>query len=213
MPADLFTPQDGAQAIDAGAVLLHGFALPHDAALVNEIHRIAERAPFRHMVTPGGFTMSVAMTNVGRLGWVTEASGYRYDEHDPQADKPWPAMPESFRMLATLAAAQAGFAAFEPDACLINCYEPGARMSLHQDKNEIDFAAPIVSVSLGLPATFLFGGLKRKDRPARLPLVHGDVVVWGGPARLRFHGVAPLKEGSHPLTGRRRFNLTFRKAG
>jgi alkylated DNA repair protein (DNA oxidative demethylase) len=213
MTADLFTAPDAKQVIAEGAVLLHGFALPHAAALVGAIERITGHAPFRHMVTPGGFTMSVAMSNCGALGWVTEASGYRYDALDPQTDKPWPAMPEAFRSLATQAAREAGFEDFEADACLINCYEPGARMSLHQDRNEVDFAAPIVSVSLGLPATFLFGGLKRKDRPARLALVHGDVVVWGGPARLRFHGVSPLKEGSHPLAGRRRFNLTFRKAG
>jgi alkylated DNA repair protein (DNA oxidative demethylase) len=164
------------------------------------------------MVTPGGHQMSVAMTNCGGLGWVTDRSGYRYDANDPEAGRPWPAMPRSFRELAKVAAAQAGFEGFSPDACLINRYQPGARMSLHQDKDEEDFAAPIVSVSLGLPATFLFGGLKRSDKPRRFRLEHGDIAVWGGPARLVFHGVAPLADGEHALLGRQRINLTFRKA-
>jgi alkylated DNA repair protein (DNA oxidative demethylase) len=164
------------------------------------------------MVTPGGHQMSVAMTNCGGLGWVTDRSGYRYDANDPEAGRPWPAMPRSFHELAEQAADHAGFGGFSPDACLINRYRPGARMSLHQDKDEEDFAAPIVSVSLGLPATFLFGGLKRSDKPRRFRLQHGDIAVWGGPARLAFHGVAPLADGEHALLGRQRINLTFRKA-
>jgi DNA oxidative demethylase len=164
------------------------------------------------MVTPGGYEMSVAMTNCGSAGWVTDRSGYRYDRNDPQGGKPWPAMPPSFRALAAQAAEAAGFAGFSPDACLINRYQPGARMSLHQDKDELDFGAPIVSVSLGLPAIFLFGGLKRSDKPRRFRLQHGDIVVWGGPARLVFHGVAPLADGEHAVLGRQRINLTFRKA-
>jgi alkylated DNA repair protein (DNA oxidative demethylase) len=152
------------------------------------------------------------MTNCGGVGWVTDRSGYRYDANDPEAGKRWPAMPPSFRELAERAADRAGFGGFSPDACLVNRYQPGARMSLHQDKDEHDFGAPIVSVSLGLPAVFLFGGLKRSDRPRRFRLQHGDVVVWGGPARLTFHGVAPLADGVHPLMGRQRINLTFRKA-
>jgi len=164
------------------------------------------------MVTPGGHQMSVAMTNCGGVGWVTDRTGYRYDANDPEAGRPWPAMPPSFRELAGQAADQAGFGGFSPDACLINRYQPGARMSLHQDKDEHDFGAPIVSVSLGLPAVFLFGGLKRSGRPRRFRLQHGDVVVWGGPARLVFHGVAPLADGEHLLMGRQRINLTFRKA-
>ena len=164
------------------------------------------------MVTPGGHQMSVAMTNCGALGWVTDRTGYRYDGNDPETGKPWPAMPAAFCRLAGQAAAQAGFFEFSPDACLINRYQPGARMSLHQDKDEDDFGAPIVSVSLGLPAIFLFGGLKRSDKPRRFRLQHGDVVVWGGPARLAFHGVAPLADGEHALIGRQRINLTFRKA-
>jgi alkylated DNA repair protein (DNA oxidative demethylase) len=156
--------------------------------------------------------MSVAMTNCGSFGWVTDRTGYRYDSDDPEAAKPWPPMPSVFRQLAEQAADLAGFGGFSPDACLVNRYQPGARMSLHQDRDEQDFGAPIVSVSLGLPATFLFGGLKRSDRPRRIRLEHGDLVVWGGPARLAFHGVAPLAEGEHALLGRQRINLTFRKA-
>ena len=165
------------------------------------------------MVTPGGFRMSVAMTNCGALGWVSDPSGYRYDPLDPESGNPWPRMPDSFARLAQDAAAQAGFEGFTPDACLVNRYEPGARLTLHQDRNERDFRAPIVSVSLGLPAVFLFGGLKRADKPARIPLEHGDVAVWGGPARMRYHGVMPLKEGAHALLGNQRINLTFRRAG
>jgi alkylated DNA repair protein (DNA oxidative demethylase) len=164
------------------------------------------------MVTPGGYRMSVAMTNCGALGWVTDRTGYRYDPIDPETGRPWPQMPLSFRELAEGAAAIAGYEGFVPDACLINRYEPGARLSLHQDKNEGDFHQPIVSVSLGIPAAFLFGGPRRVDKPERVELTHGDVVVWGGPDRLRYHGVAPLKDRCHPLLGRYRINLTFRKA-
>jgi DNA oxidative demethylase len=194
------------------AVLLRGFARPFEADLIAALRAIVAQAPFRHMVTPGGHQMSVAMTNCGDRGWVTDHGGYRYDSNDPEAGKPWPEMPVSFRRLAEQAAAEAGFAAFSPDACLINRYEPGARMSLHQDKDEHDFGAPIVSVSLGLPAIFLFGGLKRSDKPRRYRLEHGDIAVWGGPARLAFHGVAPLSDGEHAVMGRQRINLTFRKA-
>ena len=169
-------------------------------------------AVFRHLITPGGFRMSVAMVNCGTYGWVSDRTGYRYDAIDPESGKPWPHMPDVFRKLARDAAASAGFEDFEPDACLVNRYEPGARLSLHQDKNERGFDAPIVSVSLGIPAVFLWGGLRREDRPVRIPLMHGDVMVWGGPSRLRYHGVLPLKEGHHPLTGGYRINLTFRKA-
>jgi len=194
------------------AVLLRGFARPLEGELIAALHAIMEQAPFRHMVTPGGHQMSVAMTNCGNVGWVTDRAGYRYDSIDPNSGKPWPAMPPSFHELAVRAATQAGFGGFSPDACLINRYQPGARMSLHQDKNEDDFGAPIVSVSLGLPAIFLFGGLKRSDKTQRYRLEHGDVAVWGGPARLKFHGVAPLADGEHALLGRQRINLTFRKA-
>jgi len=193
-------------------VLLHGFARPFEADLVAALGDIEAQAPFRHMVTPGGHQMSVAMTNCGSFGWVTDRTGYRYDPNDPDTGTPWPPMPASFRVLAGQAAAEAGFDGFAPEVCLINRYVPGARMSLHQDRDELDLGAPIVSVSLGLPATFLFGGLKRSDKTRRFRLEHGDVVVWGGPARLIFHGVAPLADGEHVLMGRQRINLTFRKA-
>jgi DNA oxidative demethylase len=195
-----------------GAVLLRGFAKAIESRLMADLRDIVAQAPFRQMVTPGGHRMSVAMTNCGSAGWVTDRTGYRYDAHDPDTGNPWPAMPPSFIELASQAAAEAGFKAFSPDACLINRYQPGAKMSLHQDKDERDFGAPIVSVSLGLPATFLFGGLKRSDKARRFRLEHGDVVVWGGPARLVFHGVAPLADGEHQLLRRQRINLTFRKA-
>ena len=193
-------------------MLLRGFARPFETGLIADISSVVAQAPFRHMVTPGGHQMSVAMTNCGRAGWVTDRSGYRYDANDPEAGRPWPDMPPTFRELAAHAAAEAGFAKFSPDVCLINRYQPGARMSLHQDKDELDFGVPIVSVSLGLPAIFLFGGQKRSDKPQRYRLEHGDIAVWGGPARLAFHGVAPLADGEHALLGQQRINLTFRKA-
>ena len=199
------------EAMAERAVLLRGFAKPIEGDLIADLRDIVAQAPFRHMVTPGGHQMSVAMTNCGSVGWVTDRTGYRYDGVDPESGKPWPAMPPSFRRLAGQAAAQAGFDGFSPEACLINRYQPGARMSLHQDKDETDFAAPIVSVSLGLPAIFLFGGLKRSDRPRRFRVEHGDIAVWGGPTRLAFHGVAPLADGEHAVMGRQRINLTFRK--
>jgi len=195
-----------------GAVLLRRFAKPVEAGLLSALGEIEAQAPFRHMFTPGGHRMSVAMTNCGGCGWVTDRQGYRYGDADPETGNPWPAMPALFRELAETAAREAGFVGFAPDACLINRYEPGARMSLHQDRDERDFSAPIVSVSLGLPATFLFGGPKRSDKPQRYRLEHGDVVVWGGPSRLFFHGVAPLADGEHAALGRKRINLTFRRA-
>jgi alkylated DNA repair protein (DNA oxidative demethylase) len=194
-------------------VLLRSFAREIDAALLAALGEVLASAPLRHLVTPGGYTMSVAMSNCGALGWVSDRRGYRYDALDPLSGRPWPAMPASWRELATRAAAEAGFDGFTPDACLINQYQPGSKLSLHQDKDEADFTAPIVSVSLGLPAVFLFGSAQRADRPRRYRLQHGDVVVWGGPARLAHHGVAPLADGDHPLLGRRRINLTFRRAG
>jgi DNA oxidative demethylase len=220
MTADLFeglgdSDSDPVAAIPLapGAVLLRNFARVQAPALLAAVQEVIAKAPLRRMVVPGGFRMSVAMTNCGSLGWVTDRSGYRYDRIDPDSGRPWPAMPEAFARLAAAAAAEAGFAGFAPDACLVNRYEPGTRLSLHQDRNERDYEAPIVSVSLGIPAVFLFGGAERGDKAARVPLRHGDVVVWGGPARLRFHGVLPLKEGEHALLGAARINLTFRVAG
>ncbi len=193
--------------------MLRGLALARAERLLAALADIEAGAPPRHMLTPGGFTMSAAITNCGELGWTTDRQGYRYRSHDPQSGLPWPPLPAVFAELAAEAAAMAGFAGFRPDACLINHYAPGARMSLHQDRNEADFGAPIVSVSLGLPAVFLFGGLRRQDRCARVPLRHGDVAVWGGADRLRFHGILPLAEGEHPVVGRQRINLTLRRAG
>ena len=217
MTADLFedidTSEPAQQALAPGAVLLRGFARAAGAELLAALDGVLAAAPLRHLVTPGGHTMSVAMSNCGPLGWVSDRRGYRYTREDPLGGQPWPPMPGSWRELADRAAAEVGFDGFVPDACLINQYLPGSKLSLHQDKDEKDFSAPIVSVSLGLPAVFLFGTPERSDRPQRYRLQHGDVVVWGGPARLAFHGVAALADGHHVLLGRRRINLTFRRAG
>jgi len=205
---------DGARSreqLEEGAVLLRGFATDEAAGLLEDVDKIARAAPFRHLTTPGGYTMSVAMTNCGRVGWVSDRKGYRYDPADPDTGAHWPSMPERFLALAGRAAAEDGFAGYDPDACLINRYAAGAKLGLHQDRDEEDAWAPIVSVSLGLPAVFLWGGKKRGDPVRRLRVENGDVVVWGGPARFVYHGVAPLKDGQHPLTGPLRINLTFRK--
>ena len=215
MTTDLFDCADvlpAREPIGEGALLLRGFARAIQHDLLNAVSRVSEQAPFRRLFTPGGHQMSVAMTNCGSLGWVSDRTGYRYDAIDPESGQKWPAMPPVLRRLAADAASDAGFNGFAPEACLINRYVPGAKLSLHQDKDELDFGAPIVSVSLGLPATFLFGGPKRADKPNRYRLEHGDVVVWGGPSRLFFHGVAPLADGEHAIMGRQRINLTFRKA-
>ncbi len=195
-----------------GLTQLPGFAREAQAALLAAVEAVIAAAPLRQVVTPGGRPMSVRMSNCGPVGWVSDRGGYRYSAVDPLSGRPWPAMPEDFARLAARAAAAAGYAGFAPDACLINLYEPGARMALHQDRDEMDFSAPIVSLSLGLPAVFLWGGAARTDKAARIELHSGDVVVWGGAARLNFHGVLALREGVHPLAGRRRINLTFRKA-
>lgn len=195
-----------------GAIVWRGGARAFDRALLAAVSEVTAQAPWRHLTTPGGFRMSVAMTSCGDAGWVSDRRGYRYDPIDPDSGRPWPAMPNVFRELAAMAATQAGFGGFDPDVCLINRYVPGARLTLHQDRDERDGKAPIVSVSLGLPAVFQFGGPKRSDPTRRIPLVHGDVAVWGGPARFFHHGVLPLKPGCHPLTGEQRINLTFRRA-
>ncbi|MDP2032970.1 MAG: DNA oxidative demethylase AlkB [Polaromonas sp.] len=217
MTADLFEDMDAVepaqQALAPGAVLLRGFARGNDGVLLAALDSLLAAAPLRHLVTPGGHTMSVAMSNCGALGWVSDRRGYRYTAADPLSGRPWPAMPAVMRELAARAAQAAGFGGFAPDACLVNQYLPGSKLSLHQDRDEQDFSAPIVSLSLGLPAVFLFGTPERSERPQRYRLQHGDAVVWGGPARLAFHGVAPLADGEHALLGRRRINLTFRQAG
>ncbi len=200
-----------AEVLAPGAMLLRAFSWNEAAQLLQATEAVLAQAPLRHMQTPGGYTMSVSTSSCGALGWVSDARGYRYAVCDPVSGQTWPAMPECFLALARRAAAQAGYADFRPEACLINQYVPGAKLSLHQDRDERDLSAPIVSVSLGLPAIFLFGGTARSQRPQRYRLAHGDVVVWGGPARLAFHGVAPLEEGAHALLGRRRINLTFRR--
>ena len=204
-------PPPSREPLEDGAVLLRGFASPVAQALVDEVARIAEASPFRHLVVPGGHTMSVAMTNCGRVGWVSDRTGYRYDPVDPASGVGWPPLPGVFLELARGAAAEAGFAGYDPDACLINRYAAGAKLGLHQDRDEKDAWAPIVSVSLGLPAVFLWGGKKRGDPLRRIRVESGDVAVWGGPARFVYHGVAALKAGEHPLTGETRINLTFRK--
>ncbi|WP_085710035.1 MULTISPECIES: DNA oxidative demethylase AlkB [unclassified Pseudomonas] len=193
--------------------VLRGFALSRIEQLLPALESVIERAPLRHMMTPGGFNMSVATSSCGALGWITDRSGYRYSAEDPLSHQPWPQMPEAFHELAQAAALQAGFPEFKPDSCLINRYVPGAKMSLHQDKDEHSYAAPIVSLSLGLPAMFLFGGFARSDKSQRISLLHGDMVIWGGVDRLRYHGVLPIKHGRHPQLGEQRFNLTFRTAG
>ena len=214
-PMDLFDdlpppPEAALTQIAPGAVLLHGFARATDAVLLQAIESVLQQAPLRYWQTPGGYTMSVAMSNCGPLGWVSNAGGYRYAACDPLSGQPWPTMPVCLMDLAQRAAARAGYANFTPTACLINQYLPGAKLSLHQDKDENDLRAPIVSLSLGLPAVFLFGTPNRKDRIQRYRLVHGDVVVWGGPSRLAYHGVSALADGKHALLGRRLMNLTFR---
>ena len=211
--SDLFAAQHHGTRTDlaAQACVLHGFALDAADALLADIRAIEVRAPFRHLVTPGGHAMQVAMTNCGTCGWCSDRRGYRYDRLDPQSGHPWPALPPAFLQLAANAAHEAGFGGYLPDACLINRYAPGTRLLLHQDRDEDDRVAPIVSVSLGLPATFLFGGFARGDKPVRVPLQHGDVVVWGGVDRMRFHGVLPVKPGRHQVLGEQRLNLTFRK--
>ncbi|CAB3753409.1 dioxygenase [Burkholderia paludis] len=213
LPNLLLPLSDEREVLGQEAFVLRGFALSETSELLDAISRIDARAPFRNMVTPGGFTMSVALTNCGALGWTTDRSGYRYTTFDPDSGEQWPAMPGVFSDLATHSAAACGFPDFRPDACLINRYLPGARLSLHQDRNERDFDAPIMSVSLGMSATFLFGGNTRTDKAERIPLHHGDVVVWGGVDRMRFHGVSPMKDAPHPVLGSQRINFTFRKAG
>ncbi|MBV6290241.1 DNA oxidative demethylase AlkB [Pseudomonas aegrilactucae] len=212
---DLFDPPAAGtpEWIGKHTVVLPGFALAHVEHLLPALRSILRVAPFRNQLTPGGRNIEVAITNCGALGWISDRHGYRYSTHDPLTGKPWPSLPALLAQLAEAAATAAGFQGFEPDACLINHYLPGHRLTLHQDRNERDFSQPIVSVSLGLPAVFLYGGHTRSEPTRKVGLRHGDVMVWGGEDRLRFHGVNPLKDGEHALLGPRRINLTLRKAG
>ena len=218
MSFDLFAEQDLQQPariekISEQAFVLRGFALPWVDTLLTALEQVLTQAPFRQMQTPGGYIMSARLSSCGDLGWTTDLAGYRYSALDPLTGARWPAMPDPFLKLAEAAAHAAGFDHFAPDACLINTYAPGAKMSLHQDKNERTYNAPIVSISHGLPAIFLFGGFERNDPTQRISLFHGDIVVWGGVDRLRFHGVLPIKPGHHSLLGEQRINITLRKAG
>jgi alkylated DNA repair protein (DNA oxidative demethylase) len=192
--------------------VFRGLALPLIDRLLPALEAVLTRAPFRNMITPGGYTMSVALSSCGQFGWTTDRSGYQYTRLDPHTGQPWPPMPDVFMELAQSAAQAAGFADFIPDACLINRYIPGAKLALHQDKDERGYEWPVVSVSLGIPAMFLFGGHARSDATLKVPLFHGDVVVWGGEDRLRYHGVMPIKQAEHPQLGEQRINFTFRKA-
>ena len=218
MTLDLFADEDlqqpaRLQSISEQGFVLRGFALPWAEALLQAVAGVLIQSPFRHMQTPGGFTMSARLSSCGELGWTSDCNGYSYSPVDPLRKQPWPAMPDTFLALAEAAAGAAGFEHFVPDACLINCYVPGAKMSLHQDKNERSLEAPIVSISLGLPAVFQFGGFERSDPAQRISLFHGDIVVWGGVDRLRYHGVLPIQPGQHPVLGEQRINITLRKAG
>jgi DNA oxidative demethylase len=199
--------------VDKDAYYLSGYALTNEKALIIDLHEVLSQASLRQMMTKMGFYTSAAMTNCGQLGWVSDRKGYRYEALNPLTGKSWPAMPVSFFQLAQNAALEAGFSDFKPDACLINQYKVGASMGLHQDKNELDFTQPILSVSLGIPAIFKFGGLSRSDKPIKIRLTHGDIVVWGGDARLNYHGIIPLQPNNHAVLGPYRYNLTFRKAG
>ena len=212
MQPELFPADDAPLALPTGVCLLRGFAFPVLPRLFTAIDDVITQAPLRNMRTPGGYRMSVAMTNCGDYGWTSSPSGYAYLRRDPQTDRPWPAIPLAFMSLALDAAEQAGYPFFTPDACLINRYHPGTRLSLHQDRDEVDFEHPIVSVSLGLPAVFQLGGLKRRDPVQRIDMRHGDILVWGGPSRLAYHGVQPIKDGVHTVLGAQRINLTFRRS-
>jgi DNA oxidative demethylase len=215
MTADLFPEQlmSSSVMLAQGAYWLKGHALPEATNLCNMLnHHLKKHAP-QQMTTPMGYKMSVRTTSFGQIGWVSTERGYGYAKYDAVTKQPWPAIPDLLLRLASQAAEQAGYQQFVPDTCLINVYDIGSKMGLHQDNDEQDFSQPIVSVSLGIPATFLFGGTSRADKPRKIPLTHGDVVVWGGESRLNYHGILPLKAAQHHLLGQTRINLTFRKAG
>jgi DNA oxidative demethylase len=199
--------------IAPGAVLMRAFGRADDVDILQAVESVIAQAPLRHLQTPGGYTMSIQTTRCGSMGWVSEPGGYRYAPSNPSTRAPWPAMPQCLLDFAVRAATEAGYPDFVPDSCMVNQYLPGNKLGLHQDRDERDLRAPVVSLSLGLPAIFLFGGLQRTGKTQRYRLAHGDVVVWGGPSRLAFHGVLPVADGDHALVGRRRVNVTFRKVG
>lgn len=212
---DLFSSSEdsgGRHEIAEDAYLLPGYATSQAIELCSAIDTVLLQSPLRHYQTRMGL-MSVGMSCCGALGWVADTRGYRYSALDPNNGQPWPGLPDSIRNLAQSAASDCGFDGFEPDACLINEYQLGAKMGLHQDRDERDMRWPIVSISLGMTAQFQFGGATRRAPVHRFDLVHGDVLVWGGRTRLNFHGVAPLDGSPHPLLGARRWNLTLRRAG
>ena len=217
MNLDLFDLSNNGESwietITDDAVVLRQYLVNRSDELAEAIKTIEAKAPFRHMKTAGGFTMSAAITGCGDYGWISDRQGYRYSKVDPVTAQPWPEMPEVLKTIGKECARKAGYSDYNPDACLINRYSPGAKMSLHQDKDERDFTAPIVSISLGVPATFLFGGQQRADKTIKVPVMHGDVVVWGGTSRLFFHGVSTIKSAYHPFWGESRINITFRVAG
>lgn len=202
-------PQDPLP-IAEGAVLLRGWAAVNDAQWLAAVRQVLAQQPFQAAYTASGLPMSVRTSNCGSWGWAASRSGYGYTRSDPDSGRPWPEMPIFLKLQAQALASAAGYLAFDPDVCLINSYELGAKMGLHHDADEKDKAAPIVSVSLGLPCTFVWGGLQRSDPVRSFALEHGDVLVWGGASRMVFHGVRPLRAGQHHLLGAQRWNLTFR---
>jgi len=190
-----------------GAVLMRSLALPQDNEFFTAAEAIIAARPLHHTTTPSGLPMGVMVTDCGD----SRAFANRWDTANPERMRLWPPMPPLLRDFAIRCAVRSGFPQFRPDACHINRYQAGTKLGLHQDRHECDWTQPIVSLSFGLECIFLLGGLQRTDKPRRILLEHGDVIVWGGPSRMRFHGVQPLKPGHHPLTGPYRYNLTFRK--
>ncbi len=207
-----FNEQASTEVIDNDAIILKGFVRAKANQLVKDAELISQQSPFRTMTTPGGGKMSVAITNCGHCGWLSDEHGYRYQQIDPVTHRSWPEMPQSFLKICAAATKAASFAEFMPDACLLNKYQADAKMGLHNDNDEHDLTAPIVSVSLGLDAVFLFGGKTRQSPTRKYLLSHGDVVVFGGQSRLNFHGISLIKPTyiSDDLTDHR-LNLTFRK--
>ncbi len=211
---DIYAPDFDALSIQISpdAVLFKAALKPVASSLLEEIRTISGANPFRQRKTPGGQLMSAAMTNCGAWGWVTDADGYRYSDIEPETGRTWLPIPAVWIQWVNLFCQRAGLGTFNPDACLINRYAPGAGMGLHQDKDEKDLAIPIVSFSLGAPVLFRWGGLNRQEPVSEFLLEHGDVLVWGGADRMRFHGVKKLRRYQHPLTGHYRYNLTFRQS-